>query len=67
MTLFDIVGELLDLFRSWRLYLCVVPVLLGAYFLHDRYPGATWTWFISVPVVIGAFVLGLRWEWRAST
>jgi hypothetical protein len=66
MTLFDIVGELLDLFRSWRLYLCVVPVLLGAYFLHEGYPGVTWTWFVSVPATIIAFCAGLYWEWRVN-
>ncbi len=66
MTLLDIVGELLDLFRSWRLYLCVGPVLLGAYLLHDALAGVTWTWFVSVPAVTGGFCGGLYWEWRVN-
>ena len=66
MILFDIVGELADAFCSWRLYVCLAPALLVAYYLHESFSGARWPWFISVPLVISAFVVGLRWDWKAS-
>ncbi len=66
MILLEILGELADAFCSWRLYLCVAPALLAAYFLHESFPTARWPWLISVPLVLGAFAVGLRWDWRAN-
>jgi hypothetical protein len=64
--LFEVFAELVDAISSWRLYVCLVPTLLLAYVLHETFPGAHWPWLISVPAVIGALALGLRWEWKSS-
>jgi hypothetical protein len=66
MTIFDIIFELADVFYSWRVYLCVIPTVLLAWLLHDHWPEARWLYFLTVPSVLGALVLGLRWEYRAS-
>jgi hypothetical protein len=66
MILFDILGELADAFCSWRLYVCLIPALIAAYFLHESLPDARWPWLISVPLVLSAFALGLRWEWKTN-
>jgi hypothetical protein len=65
LAVLEILGEVVDAIASWRLYVCLGPALLGAYCLHSAVPDATWPWFVSVPVMITAFVLGVRWEWRA--
>ena len=66
MTFFDIIVDIVDLFWSWRVYLCVVPAVLLAYLLHDKWPEAGWLWFLTVPSVVGALVLGLRWEYHSG-
>jgi len=66
MTIFEIIFELADVFYSWRIYLCVIPTVLLAWLLHDHWPEARWLYFLTVPSVVGALVLGLRWEYRAS-
>ena len=65
LAVLEILAEVVDALASWRLYVCIGPALLGAYGLHTAWPDATWTWFVSVPGVIAALILGLRWEWRA--
>lgn len=65
MAVLEIIWEIADLFCSWRLYLCLGPALLGAFFLHASFPDASWPWFISIPIVITALCGGLYWDWRA--
>ena len=66
MTFFDFIIEVADVFWSWRVYLCVIPAILLACFLHNKWPDARWLWFLTVPGVLYAFVVGLRWESRSS-
>lgn len=66
MSIFEIVGEVVEAFGSWRLFLCVAPVLVGALLLHHAYPEASWTWYVSVPALVGALAGGCWWEWRAN-
>jgi hypothetical protein len=40
MTFFDVIMEIADLFWSWRVYLCVIPAILFACLLHDKWPEA---------------------------
>jgi hypothetical protein len=49
---------------SWRMALCVIPVLLIDYALHNWFPDAAWPWFISIPLTVGAIALGVDWERR---
>lgn len=65
MTALEFLLEILDAIGCWRLIVCAGPAIAAAWFLHDAVPDATWPWFVSVPVVTTAFILGLRWEWRA--
>lgn len=62
----ELLGGLAELFCSWRVYACVVPALFGMWILHESFPGAQWPNFVSIPLVIVAFVVGIRWEWKAS-
>ncbi len=66
MTVFDIIMEVADLFWSWRVYLCVIPAILLACLLHDKWPEARWLWFLTVPSVVCALVVGIRWDYRSS-
>ncbi len=66
MTFFEFIVLLTDLFFGWRLWVCVVPALFAAVFLHNMFPDAQWTWLISVPLVVGAFVVGARWESKSA-
>ena len=66
MTFFEIITEVADLCWSWRVYLCVIPAICLACLLHDKWPEARWLWFLTVPGVVGALVVGLRWEYRSS-
>ncbi len=65
MTALEFLWEIVEAIASWRLIVCVGPAIAAGWFLHDAFPGANWPWFVSVPVVTTAFVIGLRWEWRA--
>ncbi len=62
MSIFEFLSELLELFLSWRLYLCIAAGLMIAYFFHSIFPGAIWQWFISAPTVIVSTIAGWRWQ-----
>ena len=66
MAIFEFIFEIADIFWSWRIYVWLIPALLVAYFLHDNFPEARWLWFLTVPGVLTAFIMGLRWECRSS-
>lgn len=58
--------DIIDLVCSWRFYVCLIPALLAGYFLHQSFSEASWPWLISVPLVIIAFIIGMRWDRRRS-
>jgi len=62
MGIFEFLSELLELFLSWRFYLCIAIGLIIAYFFHSIFPGAVWPWFISVPGIISSLIIGWRWQ-----
>jgi hypothetical protein len=66
MMIFEFIIEVADVFWSWRVYLCVVPAILLACLLHDKWPEACWLWCLTIPGVLCAFLVGLRWESRSS-
>lgn len=64
MSLFEAIADVLWEV-SWRLFLCLVVGGGIAFYLHSRFPGETWTWFVSVPLVLGSILLGCIWHSRA--
>jgi hypothetical protein len=66
MTFFEIVCEMADVFLFWRVYLCVVPAVVLASFLHYQWPEARWVWLVTVPMAIVALVFGLRWQYYSD-
>ena len=65
MTGLDLVGELVEFFSYWRVYVCVIPAVLIGCTLHDKWPDAWWLCLVTGPAVIGALFLGLRWHCRS--
>ncbi|BET67789.1 hypothetical protein ASA1KI_27070 [Opitutales bacterium ASA1] len=63
----DLLDAVLVCLCSWRIYVCVIPAALLAFWLHQAFPDAMWPWFISVPAVIGAVIVGLSWDVRANS
>ena len=66
MVFLEVLADVVDVFASWRLYLCLTPALIIAYYLNKAYPDAYWPWLISGLLVTSSFVLGVRWDWKAS-
>jgi hypothetical protein len=66
MGILEIIGELADLWTSWRFYLCVALSVGGALFIHARFGDEMRVWFISIPLVIVGIGSGLVWEIKAE-
>jgi hypothetical protein len=48
----------------WRLYLCLLPVLLLACALVYTFPDAYWPWFIIGPLALVAHLAATHWQRR---
>ena len=65
-ALLHLIEGLAELWCSWRLYLCLGVGLGAAFLLHRLLPEANWILFISVPLGIASFVLGVRRQVEAD-
>ncbi|HEY5742083.1 MAG TPA: hypothetical protein VIS99_06030 [Terrimicrobiaceae bacterium] len=66
MSIFEIILQAVDVWCSWRFYLCAVVFVGIAIFLHNRFGDQTWVWFISVPCAIIGIGGGLYWQIKAN-
>jgi hypothetical protein len=66
MALLELVEGIVELWCSWRFYLCLAVGLGVAFLLHHLVPDRGWVYFISVPLVIIALVSGWRWQVAAD-
>jgi hypothetical protein len=64
--LIETISAIIELFCSWRLYLCVAVGVGGAIILHRVFPDVWRVWFVSVPFVIATLVAGWRWQRAAD-
>jgi len=65
LDILDCLIEGIDFVEHWRVCLCVGPTLCAAARLHESFPGARWPWLLSLPTVVSAIGVGIRWEWEA--
>jgi len=62
MALLELIVGIIELWCSWRLYLCLAIGLGIAVFLHSSFPEDAWVWFFSVPFAVGSIIVGWRWQ-----
>jgi predicted branched-subunit amino acid permease len=66
MALLELIEGIVELWCSWRFYLCLAVGLGVAVLLHHLVPDQGWVYLMSVPLVIAALVGGWRWQVAAD-
>jgi hypothetical protein len=66
MGLIELIEGIVELWCSWRFYVCLCLAAGIAISLHNTFPHQSWVWFVSVPTVIAGIGLGFRWQARAD-
>jgi hypothetical protein len=67
MALIELVEGIIELWCSWRFYLCLAIGLGVAVLLHHIVRDEGWVYFISVPLFVVALVSGWRWQVAADS
>jgi hypothetical protein len=61
--LVELILEVSASFLSWRFFVCMVPAVLVAVLIHST-SDAAGKYLVTVPLVLGALIVGFWWEYR---
>ena len=57
----------MDLWWSWRFYLCLGISILLAFSIHGKFGSDPWVFFLSVPCVLAGLLAGFVWQARSES
>jgi hypothetical protein len=65
-ALLELIEGVVELWCSWRFYLCLAIGVGCAIILHRAIPDVGWVWFLSIPFAVASVVVGWFWQRAAD-
>lgn len=59
--------ELLLWLPAWRIWLSFLSSVAIMGIMHAIFPGQSWVWYVTLPIVVASFPLGAWWQYRSET